>query len=56
MRGHNICLNGQIWNIISKLSLLPLPIWSTVGGCMNVDLLEDFCCCDGVLGSLTGKC
>ena len=29
MRGHNICFKGVIWKIISKLSLLPLLIWST---------------------------
>ena len=29
MMGHKICLNGKIWKIIPKLSLLPLLIWST---------------------------
>ena len=29
MMGHKICLNGEIWQIIPKLSLLPLFIWST---------------------------
>ena len=29
MRGHKICFHGEIWIIIPKLSLLPLPIWST---------------------------
>ena len=28
MRGHNVCLYGEIRSIIHKLSLLPL-IWST---------------------------
>ena len=29
MMGHKICLNGEIWLIIPKLSLLPFLIWST---------------------------
>ena len=28
MMGHKICFHGEIWLIISKLSLLPLLIWS----------------------------
>ena len=27
--GHKICLYGEIWLIVSKLSLLPLLIWSS---------------------------
>ena len=30
MMGHNICFHGEIWLIITKLSLLPLLIWSTI--------------------------
>ena len=30
LMGHNLCFCGQIWEIIPKLSLLPLLIWSTV--------------------------
>ena len=29
MMGHKICFYGEIWLIISELSLLPLLIWST---------------------------
>ena len=29
MMGHKICVNGEIWIIIPKLSLLLLLIWST---------------------------
>ena len=29
MVGHKICLYGEIWLIIPKLSVLPLLIWST---------------------------
>ena len=29
MMGHKICLMGEIWLIILKLSLLPLLIWGT---------------------------
>ena len=29
MVGHRICLNGEIWLIIRKLTLLPLLIWAT---------------------------
>ena len=29
MMYHKICLDGEIWLIISKLSLLPLIIWAT---------------------------
>ena len=36
MRGHKVCLNGKIRKIISKLSLLPLLIWST--GPLNADV------------------
>ena len=32
MMDHKICLHGEIWLITPKLSLLPLPIWSTVEG------------------------
>ena len=28
-RGYNLCLYGEIWEIIPKLSLLLLLIWST---------------------------
>ena len=35
MMGHKICLNGEIWLIIPKLSLLPLLIWSTVWVYLN---------------------
>ena len=30
MMGHNVCLEGTIWKINPKLSLLPLLILSTV--------------------------
>ena len=30
MMGHEICLFGEIWKIISKLYLLLLLIWSSV--------------------------
>ena len=30
MMGRNICFKGVIWNIIPKLSLLTLLIWSSV--------------------------
>ena len=29
MRGHNICFPCEIRNIISELSPIPLPIWSS---------------------------
>ena len=32
MMGHKICFYGDIWQIIPKLSLLPLLIWSTDRG------------------------
>ena len=37
MMGHKVCFYGEIWQIIPKLSLLPLLIWSTVqdiGSCL----------------------
>ena len=41
MVGHKICLNGETWIIITKLSLLPLLIWST-----NIDVMNR---CKGML-------
>ena len=35
MKGHNICFKGVLWEIIPKLSLLDLLIWSTVA-CQKV--------------------
>ena len=29
MMGHKICFYGEIWLIIPKLLMLPLPIWSS---------------------------
>ena len=32
MMGHKICFYAEIWLIIPKLSLIPLPIWTTGEG------------------------
>ena len=32
MTGRKICFYGEMWLIFLKLSLLPLPIWSTAYG------------------------
>ena len=42
MMGHKICFYGEIWLIISKLSLLPLLIWST-DICANVNGAHKLC-------------
>ena len=42
MMGHKICFYVEIWLIISKLSLLPLHIWSTDVGGLNPVLVELF--------------
>ena len=46
MVGHKICFNGEIWLIISKLSLLPLLIrfWSTAKSRKNGGE-PDICVC-----------
>ena len=33
--GHKICFYGEIWLIIPKLALLPLPTWSIVCSCSS---------------------
>ena len=40
MVGHKICSNGEIWLIIPKLSLLPLLIWSTAKGSLEIVVYE----------------